>query len=797
MQGVFPIDFFEPTTDYITSIYRNRLDSIELSIQNFNKNSHQYPDIVNLSSYTLSPDEVSVLKKGLKFCPTPYKSDPGQYKESLDRFFRSANLHLFFHNPTPSEPLQDEDLDLSLLNEVPIQKPFEHKDLKPKSTWNPQMPNCLNHVYELILKDILDYNPPKYFYRNLTRGQRNALDSLKSNKQIVIKRADKGSNVVIMDRDKYIEEGIRQLSQTEFYKETPTDLTKEHVQKVKAVVDRMLDDDEITEKTHKYLTTNNDRTPQLYLLPKIHKDMQDPPGRGIVSGNDGPTEKISKLEDIILQPFVAKTKSNIKDTSDFIRKLKRLGKLPPNAWIIVADVIALYTNIPHQGGKEAIEKILNTRDPTENPSTKSLLDLLDLILKCNNFDFNGKHYLQQNGTAMGTRVAPTYANLFMAEFEEEHIYTLDKPPLVWWRFIDDVFSIFIGSEDEVKEFVEKLKHLHPTIRFTVEYSQESVNFLDTTVYFKDNRLHTTLYTKPTDSHSYLNFDSCHPLHNKVSIPYSQFLRVRRICYLWDDFIKNALMLLYHLIQRGYPTDITNNALFKVCKMSQKQALKEKDFDGNDSDAKSLFFITPFNPTNPDFKSIVQKHWPILDKSSGTRPLIDCNLTFGYSRPPNICDIVTRAKLPPLRVEPQSKTLKKCNRRNCRHCPNIDLSGKVTNRQNNRIYKCISKANCQTDNLIYLLTCKVCGDQYVGQTLNRIMDRVNNHRTDIRHRKETPIARHMRTHSIVPEYPFRINILQLINASPRSQKALDQRDKWESIWMARLNSYVPNGLNIKD
>ncbi len=452
----------------------------------------------------------------------------------------------------------------------------------------------------------------------------------------------------------------------------------------------------------------------------------------------------------------------------------------------------MYTNIPHKDGRDAIERVLNSRDPTENPSTESLLDLLDLILKCNNFDFNGKHYLQVNGTAMGTRVAPTYANLFMADFEERYVYTLDKAPLVWWRFIDDVFSIFIGSENEVKEFVDKLNGLHPTkaIQFTAEYSQEKVNFLDTTVFFIDNRLVTTLYTKPTDSHSYLNFESCHPMHNKVSIPYSQFLRVRRVCHRWVDFIINAVMLLNHLLLRGYPRDIVDNALFKVCIMTQKQALKEKETDIND-EVKSLFF------TNPNFKSIVQKHWPILDRSSGTRPLIDCNLVFGYSRPQNICDIITRAKLPPLTVEPDNIPRKKCKRRNCRHCPNIDLSGFVINNQNKRTFKCVPKANCQTDNLIYLLTCKECGTQYVGQTLNRIMDRVNSHLNDIRHQRETPISRHMRTHSTVSEYPFRIQILQLISATPRCQRAQELRDKWESTWMARLNSYVPNGLNIKD
>ncbi len=201
------------TSDYIQDIYSQRLDNIEHNFKNFNKNHQQYSDIVNLSSHTLSDDEISVLQKGLKFCPTPLKSDPGQYKEYLDRFIRSANLHTSFQNSQNEPPQTDEDLDLSLLNEDidDTPKPFEHAELKPKSTFNPQLPNCLDHVYELILTEFLDYNPSNRFKRNLTRGQKNALNALKNNKNIVIKKADKGSNVVIMDTDKYIEEGYRQL----------------------------------------------------------------------------------------------------------------------------------------------------------------------------------------------------------------------------------------------------------------------------------------------------------------------------------------------------------------------------------------------------------------------------------------------------------------------------------------------------------------------------------------------------------------------------------------------------------
>ncbi len=256
------------------------------------------------------------------------------------------------------------------------------------------------------------------------------------------------------------------------------------------------------------------------------------------------------------------------------------------------------------------------------------------------------------------------------------------------------------------------------------------------------------------------------------------------------------MLYNHLLLRGYPRDCLNKAITTVSGLSQKKALSEKETDIDEEGPKSLFFISDFNPTNPDFKAIIQKHWPLLDRSSATRSLVDCKVIFGSRRPKNIRDLVTCAKLPPTNT-PAPNQGSKCKRRTCRHCPKIDKSGVVHNLLNNRQYNCIIKADCQTNNLIYLLTCDLCGKQYVGQTLNRIMDRVNSHLNDIKHQRETPLARHMRTHGTTNNYPITIKILHLISAEPRSKKGQELRDKWETTWMARLNSYVPNGLNIKD
>ena len=82
--------------------------------------------------------------------------------------------------------------------------------------------------------------------------------------------------------------------------------------------------------------------------------------------------------------------------------------------------------------------------------------------------------------------------------------------------------------------------MHSTIKFTAEISATKADFLDTTVYMNDDgSLWTDLFCKPTDTHSYLRYESSHPPHCKRSLPYSQFLRLRRICSREEDFTKHA------------------------------------------------------------------------------------------------------------------------------------------------------------------------------------------------------------------------------------------------------------------
>ena len=161
--------------------------------------------------------------------------------------------------------------------------------------------------------------------------------------------------------------------------------------------------------------------------------------------------------------------------------------------------------------------------------TNTLIEHAKLVLKKNIFEFSDKTYKQIRGTAICTKFAPPYAVLFMTASEEKILSKVKKKPNVWWRNIADIFFIWGHGEESPKEFISEINSFYPTIKFTVDWSKEKVNFLDVKVTLNNDVLSTNLFVKPTDTHQFLDPTSCHPYHCKKGITYSQTLRLDRIC----------------------------------------------------------------------------------------------------------------------------------------------------------------------------------------------------------------------------------------------------------------------------
>ncbi|KAL8574258.1 hypothetical protein ACOMHN_063665 [Nucella lapillus] len=129
---------------------------------------------------------------------------------------------------------------------------------------------------------------------------------------------------------------------------------------------------------------------------------------------------------------------------------------------------------------------------------------------------------------MGTPLAPSAANLFMGWLEQQ---LLEKSPVpinidTWKRFIDDIFLLWTGSEEEMDRLITFINDYHPSIKFTSTSSDSAIPFLDILISVHDGYLQTDLYCKPTDAHAYLYRTSCHPRHTINNIPISLFIRLR-------------------------------------------------------------------------------------------------------------------------------------------------------------------------------------------------------------------------------------------------------------------------------
>ena len=140
------------------------------------------------------------------------------------------------------------------------------------------------------------------------------------------------------------------------------------------------------------------------------------------------------------------------------------------------DITSLYTNIPHNEGIQSIKEMLAIHKPSDSlPQNSYILKLLEVVLTNNHFEFNGKHF-QVSGTAMGTKLAPSYANWFMTKFEEKHVYIYPLQPKLWKRFIDDIFLIWPHGMDSLLKFIEHLNTMHPTIKFTSDVCDTEMGF---------------------------------------------------------------------------------------------------------------------------------------------------------------------------------------------------------------------------------------------------------------------------------------------------------------------------------
>ena len=742
--------------------------------------------VKNLSKRKFSTDTFELLNKGLTFCPSPKQHYVKYLDQDLGKFYRRIKLKAHFGS-THNEP--------TIIDSLKT----------PNSSFTPKDVDPTILTFELAVNDdIKKYSieqghvktPPR---DNLTPKQRQAIQELRGTDDIIITQADKGGSTVIWGIEEYLEEAYSHLNNTAFYRELPSDPSTEHKDIINNSLDKLCANNLIDKKTRDVLKPTNTRNARFYLLPKIHK--VNNPGRPVISSVNCNTSKISKYVDHYIQPLATNVRSYIRDTTDLLNKMKNIGKIPANAILVTMDVKSLYSNIRHEDGLSALRNSLNNRT-IKSPDTTVLITLMDHILNLNSFSFNDKFYLQTKGCAMGTIAAPSYAIIYMGEFEEMYIYPyIDNDCLFYARYIDDVFFIYTGGETKLTNFFNFINSVHDSIKFDYETSVTSIPFLDTRIYIdEEGDIQTAVFVKPTDTHNYLHADSAHPRHLLKNLPYSQALRMRRICSQDEVLHESNNALLQQFQERGYPRDLIESQIERATNTPREQTLQIS----TKNTSTRIPLITTFNDSLPPLSKIIRERWSLLTlKKEFENIFVEPGL-ISFRRPPNIKDLICSNTIREDKVfhknndKKESKLCQPCNSNRCLCCKQIATTDSFQSHTTKKSYNIWHEVNCKSNFVVYLLECSLCQIQYVGKSEWPFHIRLNNYRHRINSAKIEsllPCEKHFKlnNHDFANNAKFTI-IEKIVNTN--NTNARNTLEKRENFWINKLETLTPNGLNTK-
>ena len=351
---------------------------------------------MNLSKCSLTQQQIALLTRGPKFCPTT-KGNVSDFYGDTKIFTKKLIVHERFYDKTWN--------DQSLIGE-PSKKYIttNNKELT-------DIVSCIKKINEVS----------KTVAGNLDKEEQKALKDLMtlSKSVLEIKKADKSNTLVIMDKEEYKNKLILEGHlNTETYQKSD----KKASEGVFKDLVKLCDKYELclTPAERKVILKEDWSDSNFYVLPKIHKSKEilkrirtepsdhikmpmpnDLKGRPINGDVNSVTHGLSKLLEKILKPLVSHQRSFIKDEFDFVDKIPR--KVRKDVYAVSCDVTSLYTSIPMDLGIEAINYWVN-KLPDCIPkrfTPRFIVEAIQFVLENNYFSFNGQVWRQCVGTAMG------------------------------------------------------------------------------------------------------------------------------------------------------------------------------------------------------------------------------------------------------------------------------------------------------------------------------------------------------------------------------------------------------------
>ena len=561
-----------------------------------------------------------------------------------------------------------------------------------------------------------------------------------------------------MNKEFYNKKITEMLENDEYYITIENNEDKKTMTKIKRIINKHNKTTQLTTKEIDYLTNFEYKQSNFYGLPKIHKCNQikdaiaqqnkeyiicpephDLTFRPIVGSPQAPTQRLSNLIDILLKPFCNHIDSYLKDSLDFLHILPDSTRT--DSILTTFDITNMYSNINTKLGKEAIQYWVDNHPESLHPrfSKQFLIDVIELVLENNTFTFNNRNFRQIKGTAMGSKMSPNYSTLTLGYLEQKlyqhlnHLWGQDTSNQIkhkWKRYLDDCFIIWDLGEDKLNTFINIINNLNPHLKFTIEKNDHNIAFLDIMVIKTGTNIETDIFYKPTDTHQYLHFHSCHPRHTKRSIPYNL---ARRICTIVSNRVRAKARLeelKKQLILRKYPLKLINDGISKALNLDRQLLLNNNRQKYNKTEI--IPFVTTYNPNNANITPITTQLINTLKHNTDTSNIFK-NYQFINSKrqSQNLKNLLCKSYFS---INKPIHHVRKCSDKRCGTCKYIIEADQIN--LNNNTLKFNESMNCASKNIIYALVCQGCSEFYIGETGNTLRERTRVHKqqiTDIKYR----------------------------------------------------------------
>ena len=253
--------------------------------------------------------------------------------------------------------------------------------------------------------------------------------------------------------------------------------------------------------------------------------------------------------------------------------------------------------------------------------------------------------------------------------------------------------------------------IHPAHQYTHTISETSLPFFDINLHISGNRLQTSAHYKETDTHSYLHHQSSHPRHSKNSLPYSQLLRLRRLCSDDYDFTTRAQEMCGFFQERGYPSDLLREELRKISSINRHETIYSHREEN--SQVGRVPLVLTYHPLNEKIKRILLDNFRILNNDPETGRIFTDAPLVAYRRDRNIRNVSVQT-VPPLEVNPQIPLAPfLATIHDAVLAKHVSFS--LTVNGPNCTINIKEHFSCHSSNLVYCISCRRCPALYIGET----------------------------------------------------------------------------------